>query len=201
MKIVKILLPGMRRITFFSLLLFGMFFLFSSHASADSLTSCQDRLSAGDPVISGQCKQPINCAGLVGGTSSCTATGEKCCLSLTVDSSSGSTITPVGCPDDFEPRGGVCFPRAGTVGLGDISVFALLQRVLNWLLGIFGVLSVLAFVISGTQYLVSAGDEQMVETAKNNMKYAIIGLVVALSGLIIVNAVAGLTGAGGVTSF
>lgn len=191
----------MRRSIFLSLLFSGIFFFFSSQALADSLAACQDRLSAGDPLLSGQCKQPTNCAGLVGGTSSCTALGEKCCLSLTADSGSGAAVVPIGCPDGFTPKSGVCFPASGTVGLGDMSVFALLQRVLNWLLGIFGVLSVLAFVISGTQYLVSAGDEEMVKTAKNNMKFAIIGLVVALSGLIIVNAVAGLTGAGGVTSF
>jgi len=80
-----------------------------------------------------------------------------------------------------------------------MSVFDLITRVMNWLLSILGILGVIAFVISGTQYLVSAGDEKMAETAKHNMTYAIIGLVIALAGLIVVNAIAGLTGAGGGT--
>ncbi|OIP59983.1 MAG: hypothetical protein AUK19_01075 [Candidatus Moranbacteria bacterium CG2_30_45_14] len=95
----------------------------------------------------------------------------------------------------FVEKAGVCFPNA--TGLGNMSVFDFLQVLMNWLLGIIGVLAVIAFVISGIQYLTSAGDEKMAETAKRNMTYAIIGLVVALAGLIIVNAVAGLTGADG----
>ncbi len=105
------------------------------------------------------------------------------------------------CPTDFHEESGVCFPDATTVGLGDMSVFDFLQVLMNWLLGIIGVLAVIAFVISGIQYLTSAGDEQMAETAKRNMTYAIIGLVIALAGLIIVNAVAGLTGADGATYY
>lgn len=101
------------------------------------------------------------------------------------------------CPTDFHEESGVCFPDATMVGLGDMSVFDFLQGLMNWFLGIIGALTVIAFVISGIQYLTSAGDEKMAETAKRNMTYAIIGLVIALAGLIIVNAVAGLTGADG----
>jgi len=43
---------------------------------------------------------------------------------------------------------------------------------------------------------VSVGDEDLAKTAKRNITYTIIGLVVALAGLIIVNTIAGLTGAG-----
>ncbi len=101
------------------------------------------------------------------------------------------------CPSGFTLKAGTCFPDSATVGgLSDVSVFALITRILNWVLGILGILGVLAFVISGTQYLLSAGDEKLAETGKKNMTYAIIGLVIALSGLIIVNAVAFLTGAG-----
>lgn len=106
-----------------------------------------------------------------------------------------------GCPTDFEMKSGVCFPQASTLGLSDVSVYDFLVKLMNWLLGILGIIGVIAFVISGTQYLVSAGDEEMAKTAKRNMTYAVIGLVVALAGLIVVNAIAGLTGAGGVTDY
>lgn len=101
------------------------------------------------------------------------------------------------CLEGSTVKAGTCLPLSKTVGgLSSISVFDLVARVLNWLLGILGVLGVLAFVISGIQYLVSVGDEDLAKTAKRNITYTIIGLVVALAGLIIVNTIAGLTGAG-----
>ena len=60
---------------------------------------------------------------------------------------------------------------------------------MNWLLALFGIIAIIAFVISGIQYLVSAGDEGIAETAKRNMKFAIIGVIVALSGWIIISAI------------
>lgn len=80
-------------------------------------------------------------------------------------------------------------------------LFQTITVVMNWLLGLIGVLGVIAFVISGIMYLTSAGDEGQAEKAKSVMTFAIIGLVVALVGLIIVNAVAGLTDAGGVLTY
>jgi len=66
---------------------------------------------------------------------------------------------------------------------------------LNWLLGFVGIFGVTAFVISGVLYLTSVGDEERIKKAKGIMTYAIIGLVVSLIGLVVVNAVAGLTNA------
>ncbi|MDO8565884.1 MAG: pilin [Candidatus Moranbacteria bacterium] len=88
-----------------------------------------------------------------------------------------------------------------TTGLANKSVYSIIGTFMNWLLGLVGVLAVIAFVISGILYLTAAGNEEQVEKAKGIMTYAIIGLVVALLGLVIVNAVAGLTSAGGATSF
>ena len=66
-----------------------------------------------------------------------------------------------------------------------ISKFAL------WLLGIFGFIAVIGFVISGLIYLTSAGDEDRQETAKRAMIYSITGVLVGLAGLIVINAVDG----------
>jgi hypothetical protein len=60
---------------------------------------------------------------------------------------------------------------------------------MNWILGLLGLFGIIAFVISGIQYLVSAGDDDTISTAKRNMKYSIIGVMVALSGFIIIQAV------------
>jgi hypothetical protein len=56
---------------------------------------------------------------------------------------------------------------------------------MNWLLGLLGAIALIAFVISGMQYLTAAGDEGLAERGKQNMKYSIIGVIVALSGYII----------------
>lgn len=85
--------------------------------------------------------------------------------------------------------------------LSNEPIFQIVSVWMNWLLGIVGVLAVLAFVISGILYLTAAGNEEQVEKAKSIMTSAIVGLVVALLGLIIVNAVTGLMGASGGSSF
>ncbi len=50
-------------------------------------------------------------------------------------------------------------------------------------------------VISGIIYITSGGDDGRVETAKKMLTYAIIGLVVALLGYVIVYAVGNALGA------
>lgn len=100
-----------------------------------------------------------------------------------------SVQAAVTCPANFTVIGGVCVPTKASTGLSDTSVSTILETFMNWLLGIFGFLSVIAFVISGVQYLVAAGDEDTAKTAKRNMQYAIIGIVVALSGLVILTAI------------
>jgi len=197
--------------------------VFFSQISSVSATSCTD---AQIPARTGFCAPsfddciPPTFAVL---TNDCgTSNDVVCCITSSgsgstssTGSGSGSGSTPSGgstsstesgsgsggglnyCPEGFTVKAGTCFPLSETVGgLSSISVFDLVARVLNWLLGILGVLGVLAFVISGIQYLVSVGDEDLAKTAKRNITYTIIGLVVALAGLIIVNTIAGLTGAG-----
>lgn len=95
----------------------------------------------------------------------------------------------VTCTGDFKPVGGVCVPTAATTGLSDMDVSKLLTTFMNWLLGILSIIGILAFVISGFQYLTAAGDEKQAETAKRNIQYAIIGVIVALSGLMVITAI------------
>jgi len=85
------------------------------------------------------------------------------------------------------PVAGVCFPS--NTGLPDKPVADILTNVLNWLLGIFTTIAIIAFVISGFQYLTSAGDDTQIETAKKNMKWSIVGVLVGLSGYVILQAV------------
>lgn len=97
----------------------------------------------------------------------------------------------VTCPNttDWTVVGGVCVPTTAGTGLSSKSVSDVAITMMLWLLGIANVLGVLAFVISGVQYLTAVGDEDQISTAKRNMKYAIIGIVVTLSGYIIITAI------------
>lgn len=82
---------------------------------------------------------------------------------------------------------GVCIPKGAFLGLSEGSPSEVLMIFLNWLLGIGGVVAVIAFTISGIQYLGSAGNDNVIGIAKRNMLYSIVGVVVMLSGLIIIN--------------
>ncbi len=78
-----------------------------------------------------------------------------------------------------------------TTGLPDApgGIRDILANLLDWLLGIIGIIAVIAFAISGIQYLISAGDEEKMGAAKRNALYSIIGIIVALSGFVVVKAI------------
>lgn len=88
--------------------------------------------------------------------------------------------------------GGGGWAMANPYGLPQGSILGIASNLLFWLLAIFGVLGILGFVISGIFYLVSAGDEGMAEKGKEGMKYSIIGVIIGLSGFLIMQAVAAL---------
>ncbi|MDD5083932.1 MAG: hypothetical protein PHT88_03300 [Candidatus Moranbacteria bacterium] len=77
-------------------------------------------------------------------------------------------------------------------GLPGGSIFGIVATVVDWLLALFGILGILGFIISGIMYLLSAGDEKTADKAKAGLKYSIIGIVVGLSGFVIMQAINGL---------
>ncbi len=79
-----------------------------------------------------------------------------------------------------ETINGICIP--GDTGLSAKTVPEVVTNVMSWLLGILGTIAMLMFVIAGLQYLLAGGDEKNTESAKGNIKYAIIGVAVALLG-------------------
>lgn len=114
------------------------------------------------------------------------------------DSSSKGSTTPL---EDSSSKGsttssGIYWPTNS--GLPENTVSGVLSGVLSWLLGIFGLLALIGFIISGIQYLTSAGNDSMLETAKRNMTWSIVGVIVALSGFVIIQAIdLALRGTGG----
>ncbi|EKE11961.1 MAG: hypothetical protein ACD_14C00058G0001 [uncultured bacterium] len=96
--------------------------------------------------------------------------------------------TPPKCGANFQDIGGVCFPM-GT-GLSNAPIYLILSNLFSWLMGLFTTFAVIAFVVSGIQYFMSTGNEDMAETAKDNAKAALVGIIVGLSGFIIIKAIA-----------
>ena len=69
------------------------------------------------------------------------------------------------------------------------TIIDIIAATMNWLLAILGFLGIIGFVIAGILYLTAAGDEDQIGKAKNAMMYSIIGVIVALIGFVIINAV------------
>lgn len=74
------------------------------------------------------------------------------------------------------------------------TVSDIIKNIMNWILGIVGVLGVIGFAISGILYLTAAGDETKIDSAKSAMTYSIIGVIVALVGLVIIKAASSMLG-------
>ena len=65
-------------------------------------------------------------------------------------------------------------------------VIGVVTNVADFLLGLIGLVAVIAFVIAGFQYLTAYGDEKVVEKAKHTMTYAVMGLAVVLLAVTII---------------
>lgn len=74
-------------------------------------------------------------------------------------------------------------------GLPSGSITNIVTGVMNWLLILVGLFGVIGFAVSGILYLISSGDEGKMQTAKNAMVWSIIGVIVALLGYVIIQAV------------
>jgi hypothetical protein len=76
----------------------------------------------------------------------------------------------------------------------DLTIKQIAINVLNFLLSIFGVLAIISLIIGGGMYLTAYGDEKKIDSGKKIITYAIIGIVVALSALVVTRQIAGLIG-------
>lgn len=125
-------------------------------------------------------------------------------IPLTQAQVAGMTTVPVfagtsgiSCGAGFKPIGGICFPTNTGLAEPEYGISQILMSIFNWLMAIFTTLAVLAFVVSGIQYFMGAGNDSMVEAAKKNATNAVIGIIVGLSGFIIVQAISAMLLANG----
>lgn len=69
-------------------------------------------------------------------------------------------------------------------------IASVLTNILEFLLSIVGVLGILGLVIAGVLYLSAAGDARRVAWAKKAMLGSVVGLVIALGGLVLIRTLA-----------
>ena len=99
---------------------------------------------------------------------------------------SHGALAAVTCDANSTAMGGVCVPSGTSTGLPETSAGQVITNVMNWLLGMLGFIAIIMFVVAGFQYLTAGGDKKGTEAAKGNIKYAIIGVAVALLGYVVV---------------
>jgi hypothetical protein len=87
---------------------------------------------------------------------------------------------------------------AGT-GLPTASISNIIIGIMNFLLTAVGIIGVIGFAIAGILYLTAAGEEDKIKKAKSAMLFSIIGVIVALAGVVALRAAR--TMLGGSSSF
>jgi hypothetical protein len=60
------------------------------------------------------------------------------------------------------------------------------MNVLNFLLLVFGIIAIIMLVISASIYFFAGSSEKIMEKAKQSTKYAIVGIALAMSGMIMI---------------
>lgn len=105
---------------------------------------------------------------------------------------SGAITTPVYAADVFKPCGGsnspVCANRNQNQITGGNSIF---KRIVNALLYVTGAIAVIMLVIGGLRYVLSGGDSSSINSAKDTIIYALVGIVIAFFAYAMVNWVLG----------
>lgn len=69
------------------------------------------------------------------------------------------------------------------------SVAHILMTVLYFLLSVVGIVAILSLVVAGLRYMLAFGNTEQIASAKKMTMYSIIGVVVALSALIILRGI------------
>lgn len=74
-------------------------------------------------------------------------------------------------------------------GLPYASIYDIIVNILYWLLTVVGILGVIGFLVAGIMYLTAAGNDDSAKSAKKAMTNSAYGVIVALSGVVVIMAV------------
>lgn len=67
-----------------------------------------------------------------------------------------------------------------TLGLGTADLQATVINIIQWILGLLGLIAVVMILIGGFKWMTAGGNEEKIESAKKLLTAAIIGLVIIL---------------------
>lgn len=67
-----------------------------------------------------------------------------------------------------------------SIGLAAPDFSVLLVNLVNWILGLLGVIAVAMIILGGFQWLISGGNDESVAAAKKTIGNAVIGIIVVL---------------------
>lgn len=77
------------------------------------------------------------------------------------------------------------------IGFGtSLSLTTLLGNILSFLLALVGMVALIMLIIGGFMYITAAGDTGRADTGKSIVKFAVIGIIVTLAGLVLIRQVA-----------
>jgi cytochrome bd-type quinol oxidase subunit 2 len=85
----------------------------------------------------------------------------------------------------------------GGFGLPGGSIGGIMGMILTWLLFALGIFGILGFLLSGSMYLLAAGDDDVIKRAKKAMTFSIVGITIGLIGYIALNVIYGILDASG----
>ncbi len=100
---------------------------------------------------------------------------------------------------------GVCISDGETLGSGDVPTIqgfqCLIGNVLMVAVRLIGLVGFIMMIYGAFTYMLSGGSSKAADNAKNTLTFAVVGLVVALSAIIILNLLAAFTGINIITEF
>ncbi len=73
-------------------------------------------------------------------------------------------------------------------------LMCLMANILSVALPLIGIVGFVMMIFGSLQWMLSGGNSQTVEKARNSMVFAVVGLIVALSSFVIINLIANFTG-------
>ncbi|MEK7500479.1 MAG: pilin [Patescibacteria group bacterium] len=82
--------------------------------------------------------------------------------------------------------GGITNPLDGGP---DQTITSVLKGIINWMLGLVGILALIALIIGGARMIIDFGNEDQVKKAKATILWAVIGLAVVILSYAIINIV------------
>lgn len=88
-------------------------------------------------------------------------------------------------------KGDACTGNTSICGSSGNEAYQILENVINILLTIIGIIAVIMIIIGGIKYVTSTGDSSSINSARETIIYALVGLGIAIMAYALVNFVIG----------